>query len=231
MWKDDGYMTYIAHRLLCLALLAGLLMVTGCKSATPADSAQTTSGDVVIPTPDPTPAADVVVNTPTPVEANAVQVSEPVAAQPMVEAAPVVETKVQTQAKVEAVAVTEVESEAPAPLWSLKYPKAKEQFAGDVDITVIQDRKSIKLTNRTVHSFNDVQVWVNQRYVSRVASIPVGKTTSIALKSLMNQYGEKYPTPGIFRPDRSFPALLVEIYEPNQNKRYRLIVQKTHSQF
>lgn len=130
-----------------------------------------------------------------------------------------------------AVSIQEAPAPAPAPLWSLKYPGDKEQFGGDLSMTVIQDRKSIKITNRTVDSYKDVQVWINQRYVTRVSDIPVGKTTSIALSSFINQYGEKYPTPGLFRPDRSFPALLVEIYQPDQNKRYRLIVQKTHSQF
>ncbi len=223
-------MNYLAQRLLCLLLLVGLTVFTGCKSSAPAaevtgdpgnpgdQSTQTTA----IPTPEPETAAVMDTNPQPPVEGNAVVALPPadVAATPVPEDIPAADV----EAKV-------VEPVGAPPLWSLKYPDAKEQFAGDLDMTVIQDRKSIKITNRTVKSFNNVQVWVNQRYVTRVDSIPAGKTTSVALKSLMNQYGEKYPVPGLFRPDRSFPALLVELYEPDTNQRHRLIVQKTHSQF
>lgn len=251
-------MTDVAHRLLGLVLLVGLTLFAGCKSATPADSQQANSQEVTIPMPEPTPgpAADVVVNTPQPVDLNKVNSSAPVgtpsrqqaapAPMPTPKPAPVAKVEepeptpnrepapqpvAQAQPKPQPAPAEIKKPEAPAPLWSLKYPGDKQLFAGDIDITVIQDSKSIKLTNRTVTSYKNVQVWVNQRYVTRVDNIPVGKTTSIPLKHLINQYGEKYPTPGLFRPDRSFPALLVEIYEPDQNKRYRLIVQKTHSQF
>jgi hypothetical protein len=220
-------MNYLAQRLLCLLLLSGLMMFTGCKSAAPAAQANGEQGTqtTAIPTPEPETGTVMETNPQAPVEGNAVVAEQPVATevapQPVVEPAP-------TAQPVEAAVV---EPEGPAPLWSLKYPSAKEQFAGDLDMTVIQDRKSVKITNRTVKTYKDVQVWVNQRYVTRVDAIPAGKTTTVALKKLMNQYGEKYPTPGIFRPDRSFPALLVEVYEPDTNQRHRLIVQKTHSQF
>ncbi|MFG0247904.1 MAG: hypothetical protein ACF8OB_03380 [Phycisphaeraceae bacterium JB051] len=220
-------MNYLAQRLLCLLLLSGLMLFSGCKSSAPAAEATSEQGTqaTAIPTPEPETGVVMDTNPQAPVEGNAVVTEQPAAVeaspQPVAEPAPVAET----------VEAAEVEPEGPAPLWSLKYPAAKEQFAGDLDMTVIQDRKSIKITNRTVKTYKDVQVWVNQRYVTRVDAIPAGKTTSVALKSLMNQYGEKYPVPGIFRPDRSFPALLVELVEPNTNQRHRLIVQKTHSQF
>ena len=189
------------------------------------------SNDVQEPQSDPMPAAE-----PKSEPAPAVAVVEPTpapAAVATVEPTPAPESTPEPMpaAPVEPQIQAEPQTPAIAPLWSLKYPGDKQQFAGDLSMTVVQDRKSIKITNRTVTSFNDVQVWINQRYVTRVTDIPVGKTTSVALKTFINQYGEKYPTPGLFRPDRSFPALLVEIYESDQNKRYRLIVQKTHSQF
>ncbi|MAX23753.1 MAG: hypothetical protein CMJ19_04540 [Phycisphaeraceae bacterium] len=219
-------MNYLAQRLLCLLLLVGLTVFTGCKSSTPAGQATGEPGDqstqtTAIPTPEPETSAVMDTNPQPPVEGDAV-----VALPPAESATPVAEDVPAADVKAEV-----VEPVGAPPLWSLKYPASKEQFAGDLDMTVIQDRKSIKITNRTVKTYNDVQVWVNQRYVTRVDSIPAGKTTSVALKLLMNQYGEKYPVPGLFRPDRSFPALLVELVEPNTNQRHRLIVQKTHSQF
>ena len=194
-------MTYFAHRLLCLIALTSLTIFTGCKSAPAPGSSKTATQEIQIPTPD--PESDATTAT--------IQIT-----------APTVEPVIEAAAEV---------SQAPPPLWSLKYPKDQGAFSCDLDITVIQDKKSLKLTNHTVQTYNDVQIWVNQQYVIRVPNIPVGQTTTVSLKGLMNQYGEKYPTPGIFRPDRSFPALLVELVEPDQNKRYRLIVQKTHSQF
>lgn len=231
-------MTYLAHRLTTLMLLASLLFITGCKSGnTPGSSsvqmqatghssdkvsAQVDSNStavelVEIPTPEPTPTPQA--STP---KVTAVEVTAPVIEQIVVTETPQV---------IAEPAIEPVQQSGPAPLWSLKYPKSKEAFAGDLDITVIQDRRFIKLTNRTTKTFNDVEVWVNQQFVTRVQSVPVGQTTAVPLKSLMNQYGEKYPVPGLFRPDRSFPALLVEMVEPAPSQRYRLIVQKTHSQF
>ena len=227
-------MTYLAHRLTTLMLLASLILIAGCKSAAPAPGSSESSSEdaqataaisnstaveqIDIPTPEPTPVPEA-----PKAEAVAVEVTAPVIEQTViVQEAPAVTIEP---------AVEPVQQTGPAPLWSLKYPKSKESFAGDLAITVIQDKRSIKLTNRTTKSFHDVLVWVNQQFVSRVQSVPVGQTTDVPLKSLMNQYGEKYPVPGLFRPDRSFPALLVEIVEPDQNQRYRLIVQKTHSQF
>ncbi|MBL4699952.1 MAG: hypothetical protein JKX85_01720 [Phycisphaeraceae bacterium] len=214
-------MTYLAHRLLCLTLLTGFTMFAGCKSASAPspgpgpgpENSKTATQEIQIPTPDPESVAIESDTTDMPIQITAPTV------EPAIEAADTIEP-----AAVEA-------PQAPPPLWSLKYPKDPDAFAGDLDITVIQNKKTLNLTNHTVQTYNQVQVWVNQRYVVRVPSIAVGQTTTISLKGLMNQYGEKYPTPGIFRPDRSFPALLVELVEPDQNKRYRLIVQKTHSQF
>lgn len=245
-------MTYVAHRLLSLIVLTVAIVMTGCKSAQP--ETRTTDGQQVqIPTPEPqsqvaatddldtatlaSPSVMVVVNadevvsqapaSPQPLAMPQQPKVKPVPAtpaeSPSVQATPLPTPQRQVQVQPQVL--------APVPLWSLKYPGTKEQFGGDLSMTVVQDKKSIKITNRTVESFKDVQVWINQRFVTRATNLPVGKTTAVPLKSFINQYGEKYPTPGLFRPDRSFPALLVEIYQLDQNKRYRLIVQKTHSQF
>ncbi len=104
------------------------------------------------------------------------------------------------------------------------YPKDLE-FGGDLDIIVIQGRKALTLTNRTTRTYENIELWVNQRYAAHVGHIDIGTGTTVALESLINRYGESYPVPGFLRPDRSFPALLVEIVDLEQSKRFRLHVR------
>jgi hypothetical protein len=41
----------------------------------------------------------------------------------------------------------------------------------------------------------------------------------------VNRYGEPYPIGGFFTPDKTFPVVLVEVYDPATGKRHRLLAR------
>ena len=110
-------------------------------------------------------------------------------------------------------------------LATLTYPK-DAPLGENLDIIAYKDWNQLVLTNRTARAFSQVQVWINQQYVSTVASIPVGQQTTLNLNEFINQHGEAFPVGGLLNPERSYRVVLVEIFEPGTGgRRYRVVVR------
>jgi hypothetical protein len=105
------------------------------------------------------------------------------------------------------------------------YPK-KAAVGDDWNIIVHQTTDSLLLTNQTPRTYQQVQLWVNQQYITDVESIKIGSGNTVKLGSFINKHGETYPVPGLLTPDHSFPVLLCEIFDPDDGKRHRLMVRQ-----
>jgi hypothetical protein len=123
---------------------------------------------------------------------------------------------------------TAAEKRTTAELAKLPYPKSAA-IGDDLEVIVEQSRTTVKLTNITPHSFHNVQVWLNQQYVTPVKSIPLGvggKSTELDLERFIDSHGRSYPVGGILSPDKGFPVVLAEIFDPATGRRHRLVVRR-----
>ena len=113
-------------------------------------------------------------------------------------------------------------------LSKLGYPT--EAAAGaDLDILVIKKGDAIHFVNRTTIIHRSVQLWINQQYVGLIDEIPIGISGNFALGSFINKYGEAFPVGGFLNPDKSFPIVLAELFNPSADnstrQRHKLVVR------
>lgn len=120
--------------------------------------------------------------------------------------------------------------EADAPiagdLSKLTYP-GEAELGDDLDIIVVPDGFDVSLANREPQSFNAIQLWLNRQYVGLLPKVAIGTDgNTFRLKDFINEHGEAYPVGGIINPDKTFPIVLAELFDPAEGKRHRLLVRK-----
>ena len=108
-------------------------------------------------------------------------------------------------------------------LSQLSYP-AEAELAADLDIVVVRRGSALLLTNRTAYPYEQMQLWLNQQYVSQIERITIGRENRFNLKRFTNRHREPFPVAGFLSPDKAFPVVLAELYDPEADKRYRLTV-------
>lgn len=113
-------------------------------------------------------------------------------------------------------------------LSKLAYP-AEAPAGADQDILLIQHGNRIHFVNRTTTTHTKVQIWINQQYVGLIDEIPVGKSSTHHLEDFINKYGEAFPVGGFLNPDKSFPIVLAELFNPSTEnstrQRHKLTVR------
>jgi hypothetical protein len=109
-------------------------------------------------------------------------------------------------------------------LSALRYP-GKSDYGPDLDIIVVRQGSSIRLTNRTPRSYQGMQLWLNQQYVQQADTIAIGGNPDIHLATLINRHREPFPIGSFLKPDRARLVISAELYDPAANVRYRLTVQ------
>ena len=82
-----------------------------------------------------------------------------------------------------------------------------------VDIQVFRDGSTIELVNATPKGYRDFDLWINQRYVRRIAVLPAGKTIEVSLWGFFDERGETLNAGGFLTTDLPTPVYLVEIQE------------------
>ena len=108
-------------------------------------------------------------------------------------------------------------------LSQLSYP-AEAELAADLDIVVVRRGPVLLLTNRTAYPYEQMQLWLNQQYVSQIETIIIGPENRLNLNQFINRHREPFPVAGFLSPDKAFPVVLAELYDPEAHKRYRLTV-------
>ena len=90
------------------------------------------------------------------------------------------------------------------------YPHHLHQ-ANSVNIQVFREDTSIELVNATTRAYTEFDLWINQRYTSRIESLPAGATVRVSLWDFYDERGESLNAGGLFRSDEPTPVRLVEI--------------------
>lgn len=106
----------------------------------------------------------------------------------------------------------------------LNYPIDSE-YGDDIDVIVVPAQDTIRLANRTPYAYNNVQVWLNRQYVSEVGRVEIGTGNVLPLARFVNYYQEPFPRGSFLRPRRGEKIVLAEIYDPDSQRRHRMVVQ------
>jgi hypothetical protein len=120
----------------------------------------------------------------------------------------------------------------PVPVAAVAAPGAFIPYPGetprgeDWDVVVIQGRDHLTLDNRTARTYSGLQLWLNQQYVADVETIVIGNGNRLPLARFVNRHGESYPTAGLLTPDKAFPVLSVEAYDPTDGMRHRMLARQ-----
>lgn len=80
--------------------------------------------------------------------------------------------------------------------------------AGSLDIQVVRDGTSIRMTNTTARSLAAGRIWANRWYSTEFPGLGVGETLSMELGDFKDQYGDAFRAGGFFATER--PAQLVQ---------------------
>ena len=106
----------------------------------------------------------------------------------------------------------------------MPYP-AQVQQGEDLAIVLRRTGDHIEVTNTTAQSYENVWMWLNQRYVGQIDLLTLGTGNRYDLGRFVNSHGERYPRGGFLKPDKSFPIILAELYDPRAQRKHRLLVR------
>lgn len=91
-----------------------------------------------------------------------------------------------------------------------EYPQ-ELHHTNSVNIQVFRHDTSIEIINATTRSFDNFDLWINQRYVHRLVSLPAGQTVNVSLWDFYDVRGESFNAGGFWRADEPTAVRLVEI--------------------
>lgn len=95
-------------------------------------------------------------------------------------------------------------------LATVPYP-ARLHTTHTVDIQCFRRGTELEIVNATAQSYDSFDLWLNQRYVSKIASLPAGKTVRVSLWNFVDEWGERFYAGGFFRSYPATPVRLAEI--------------------
>ena len=109
-----------------------------------------------------------------------------------------------------------------------RYPYPKSAPLGDdLDIQFVRTgRQSFYLINRTARPCPKGQLWINREYVGLTDGIGIGADNTYDLKRFINAHGELYRVGALLQPEKSYPIVLAEFYDPATGQRHRLVVRE-----
>jgi len=80
-----------------------------------------------------------------------------------------------------------------------------------VPVEVFRRGSRIEVVNHTVTDHEDVELWVNERYVRRIPSFPAGTTLVLPLREFVDEYGEAFRGGGLLGTESPDPVVKAEI--------------------
>jgi hypothetical protein len=86
-----------------------------------------------------------------------------------------------------------------------------------VDIQVFRHGPSIEIVNATARTYNDFDLWINQRFVHRVEALPAGGTIRVSLWDFYDVRGDRFSAGGLWRTEPPTPLRLAQI-QPDENE-------------
>lgn len=110
-----------------------------------------------------------------------------------------------------------------SPNWATR-PYPHELHTTNVaDMQVFRRSTDIEIVNSTARSYSNFDLWVNQRYVRHVDSLPAGTTIELSLWEFHDEYGDAFYAGGFFRSYEATPVRLIEIQPGADQKMIGLI--------
>jgi len=91
------------------------------------------------------------------------------------------------------------------------YPRQLHTPERIVDIEVFRDGDTLVLVNATPTSYQNVRVWLNQRFMLEVESIPAGQKTHLPLSGFWDRWGGSPERGGLLRRFDPTPIRLAQI--------------------
>jgi len=91
------------------------------------------------------------------------------------------------------------------------YPRALHRADAPVDIQVFRRGETIRVVNATTTSYTDVRLWLNQRYVRDMESIPAGAIVNVPLRDFWDVWGGRPNPGGIFRRFEPTPIRMAQL--------------------
>lgn len=80
-----------------------------------------------------------------------------------------------------------------------------------VDIQVRRDNTEIQITNTTANSYNDFDLWLNERYLRHVQSLKAGETLRLSLYEFVDEHKEGLKVGGFLATGHPDPIIKAEI--------------------
>jgi hypothetical protein len=96
--------------------------------------------------------------------------------------------------------------------------------ANSIGIQVFRKGPSIEIVNSTARSFQDFDLWINQRYVRHVAALQPGQTLRLSLWDFYDVRGDRFSAGGFWRTEPPMPLALAEIQEGEDQPLIGLLV-------
>jgi hypothetical protein len=109
-------------------------------------------------------------------------------------------------------------------LAKMTYP-ADAELGEDLNIVVVRKGDAVALTNLTAKSYPNTWLWLNKEFVGNVDALNVGTDNRYELHRFINSHGERYPRGALLAPDKGFPIVLAEMYDPETRQRHRLLAR------
>lgn len=82
---------------------------------------------------------------------------------------------------------------------------------GPADIQLFRDETEIELVNHTAVSYTDFDLWLNERFLRRIASLPAGGSVRIQLVEFVSEFTEGFRAGGLLSNYRPDPIVKAEI--------------------
>ncbi len=80
-----------------------------------------------------------------------------------------------------------------------------------VDIQAFPEGTQLTIVNSTPRSYGPCDVWINQRFMSRLAGLPTGATVTMSLWDFWDERGDRFSAGGFWRTERPTPVRLIEL--------------------
>jgi hypothetical protein len=109
------------------------------------------------------------------------------------------------------------------PAWATKPYPEQLHTTDTVDMQVFRNDTNIEIINSTASSYSDFDMWINQRYVAHVESLPAGQSITLSLWDFRDVYGNKFNAGGFFRTIEATPLRMVEIQQRPDQKLIGLV--------
>jgi hypothetical protein len=106
------------------------------------------------------------------------------------------------------------------------YPK-DAPLGDDLDVQLVRTgRQHFYLLNRTAYHYPKGQIWINREYVGLTDGVSIGGDNPYDLTRFINAHGELYRVGALLQPEKSYPIVLAEYYNPATGKRHRMVVRE-----